>query len=114
MKQIFYALTLVILGSFLLPSCGGGWTDESKERIKNTCSDLMKITYSEEDAGKICDCYLEGLVKDFPKSNFKPEEAQKILEGCSGGYKSNLEEQVSDAISTDTSGVAMDTTAPAQ
>lgn len=54
MKKLF---TLLLGGSILfLSSCGGGWSDEQKELIKNEC-----IT----NGGYDCDCYVEKAVNTF-------------------------------------------------
>lgn len=54
MKKLF---SLLLGGSVLfLASCGGGWSDEQKELIRNEC-----IT----DGGYDCECYVDKAVETF-------------------------------------------------
>ena len=92
-KQIVVSL-MALVGIFALSSCGGGWTEENKVSMKNTCSTLMKISYDEADATAICTCYIDNLVKKYPKADFTPEQNTAEMDSCSSQYKSTFDKQM--------------------
>ncbi|MFY7861546.1 MAG: hypothetical protein ACOVP5_04905 [Chitinophagales bacterium] len=104
---------IAVCGVFALSSCGGGWTEENKTQMKDTCSSLMKIRYDEADATAICSCYIDGLVKKYPNADFTPEQNTAEMDACSGNYKTTFEKQSEAAGSMDTM-MEGETTAPAE
>ncbi len=90
MKKLF---TLLLGGSvLLLTSCGGGWSDEQKELIKNEC-----IT----DGGYDCDCYVEKAVETFkdPKeyndvSSKLHEKFEQSIEDCKTKEEMTEDEEI--------------------
>ena len=90
MKKLF---TLLLAGSMLfLTSCGGGWSDQQKELIKNEC-----IT----NGGYDCDCYVEKAVETFkdPKeyndeSSKVHEKFQELIEACKSKEDTTKDEEI--------------------
>lgn len=90
MKKLF---TLLLSSSLLLlASCGGGWSDEQKQLIKNEC-----IT----EGGYDCDCYVEKAVETFkdPKeyndgSSQLHEKFEQLTEECKVKEDSTEEEEM--------------------
>lgn len=73
-RSLFFAL--LALTTFLA-SCGGGWTDEKKELIKNKC--IANARYD-------CDCYLEKVVASFENPDdfnaLSQEEKAELVVDC--------------------------------
>jgi hypothetical protein len=109
-KSIVFAF-VAFAGAAILSSCGGGWTDENKASMKETCSGLMKISYDETDATAICDCYINNLVQKYPKADFNPEQNQAEMDSCSTGYKTTFDKEQEAAAAA--AAAAVDTTAAA-
>ncbi len=84
----------IVSSSLVLASCGGGWDEESKFKMKETCTSMMSEAYSATDAASICECYVSGLVAKYPKADFNQDQNYAEMERCSGGYKSIQEEQL--------------------
>jgi len=91
-KSIVFAL-IALVGVVSLSSCGGGWTEENKTSMKETCSSLMKISYDEADATAICDCYITGLVEKYPKADFNPDQNMAEMDACSANYKTTYDKE---------------------
>lgn len=94
MKKQFAVTFIALFGALALSSCGGGWTEEKKTDMKNTCSGLMKINFDDADAVAICDCYINGLVQKFPKAGFTPDQNQAEMDACSANYKSIFDKKM--------------------
>ncbi len=62
---------------FFLYSCGGGWSEDQKDQLKNTC--IGSGLYD-------CDCYVETIVKahENPDEFNKLSQADKdkLVESC--------------------------------
>lgn len=93
MKKSIVIAFAALVGIVSLSSCGGGWTEENKASMKDTCSSLMTLSYDEADATAICDCYITKLVEKYPKADFTPEQNQAEMDSCSVGYKTASEKQ---------------------
>ncbi|MDZ4752720.1 MAG: hypothetical protein SGI87_13970 [Flavobacteriales bacterium] len=91
-KTILLSLAVMIVSVSLI-SCGGGWTEENKTDMKSTCGTLMKMSFTDEDAATICDCYIEGLVKKYPKADFTPEQNSAEIDACSADATKKKEEE---------------------
>lgn len=87
-------LSALIASSLFLASCGSGWDEESKFKMKETCTSMMSEAYSATDATSICECYVSGLVAKFPKADFNQDQNYAEMERCSGGFKSIQEQQL--------------------
>jgi len=95
MKKVIVCCFVALVGVFSLSSCGGGgYTEESKASMKETCSGLMKISYTDADASTICDCYINKLVEKYPKAEFTPEQNTACMDECSAGYKTKMEAEM--------------------
>ncbi|MFN0031011.1 MAG: hypothetical protein ACKVOR_02515 [Flavobacteriales bacterium] len=92
MKKMLFAAAVAV--SFTFASCGGGWNEENKKSLKDTCTMLEKMSYDKADAGKICDCYIENLVKKYPDGDFTPEQNTAEMDACSKGYKTESEKSM--------------------
>jgi len=93
MKKSIVIAFVALVGIVSLSSCGGGWTEENKASMKETCSSLMTLSYDEADATAICDCYINNLVEKYPKADFNPEQNQAEMDACSANYKTASEKQ---------------------
>ena len=75
MKRLL-SLSLVSVVVLLASSCGG-WTDERKEQITNTC--LGSGNYD-------CKCYLEKVMKAYPSpddfNNLSEEKKKEAVKEC--------------------------------
>lgn len=73
-KSILFSFTL---GLIVLNSCGGGWSDEQKDQLKNRC--IGSGSYD-------CDCYVESIVKAHEDADtynaLSKEEKDKLVESC--------------------------------
>lgn len=61
-KLLMFALCSTLL---VLTACGGGWSEEQKNQIKNKCI---------ADGGHDCDCLVETVVK----AHANPDEYNKL------------------------------------
>lgn len=87
-KQIGLFLAGAALVS--LASCGGGWDEESKKSMKETCTSLQSIIYP-DDAASICDCYVNKLVEQYPNADMTPDQSGAVLDECSADAKAKAE-----------------------
>jgi formylglycine-generating enzyme required for sulfatase activity/serine/threonine protein kinase len=71
----------------------GGWIEENKISMRETCFSLMTLSYDEADATTICDCYIQSLVQKYPKADFNPEQNQAEMDACSANYMTSEEKQ---------------------
>lgn len=80
-------VSLLMLSSVLLmSSCGGGWNDEKKQKIKNDCI---------ADGGYDCDCYVKKTVETFktPEDyNNRTAEAKESYEEALKDCEKEVEE----------------------
>lgn len=83
-KYLTYSLLSVLL---ILTSCAGGWSDDQKKQINNTC--LGSGLYD-------CDCYVEEVVKAYPNpddfNNLTQEEKDAVVENCAVEIEAEEEE----------------------
>ncbi len=88
MKRLvsFFTIGTVLLMS----SCGGGWTDEKKQKVKNDC-----ITAGSYD----CDCYVKTTVENFKtpadynqRSEDGDKKYQEALKSCEKEVEETEEE----------------------
>jgi hypothetical protein len=83
-STLFAVLTVTIT---LLSSCGGGWSDEQKDQVKNRC--LGNGNYN-------CDCYLEKVTKahEDPETYnaLTKEEKEELVKDCFQEVEVNEEE----------------------
>jgi len=105
MKKSIVIAFAALVGIVSLSSCGGGWTEDNKTSMKETCSSLMKLSYEETDAVAICDCYINNLVEKYPKADFNPDQNMAEMDACSANYQSTYEKQLAaeEAAQTETS-----------
>ncbi|MEZ4798592.1 MAG: hypothetical protein R2809_02210 [Flavobacteriales bacterium] len=87
-KQIGLFLAGAALVS--LASCGGGWSEENKASMKETCTSLQSIIYP-DDAAAICDCYVTKLVEQYPNADMTPDQSGAVLDECSADAKAKAE-----------------------
>lgn len=73
-----------------LTSCGGGWSEENKTSMKETCTSLQEIIYP-DDAKAICDCYVDKLVAQYPNADMTPDQSMAVLDECSADAKAKAE-----------------------
>lgn len=73
----------------LVSSCESRWSSKNKQQLKESCLSIQEILYP-EDASMICDCYIEKLVKDFPKADMSDAQASEILLDCANGAKEKM------------------------
>jgi hypothetical protein len=97
MNSSVLSVISVVCLSFLFSSCGGGWDEESKLKMKETCTSMMSNEYAPADAASICECYVSGLVEKYPKADFNPDQNYAEMMRCSGGYKSFQELKLEEA-----------------
>lgn len=83
-------LTFALFSSLLiLSSCGGGWSDEQKNQIKNKCI---------ADGGHDCDCVVETVVKahanpdDYNK--LSQEDKDALIKDCVVEVEETEEEEL--------------------
>jgi len=109
------ALFFAACGIVALSSCGGGWTEENKTSMKETCTSLQEIIYP-DDAKAICDCYVDKLVAQYPKADMTPEQTTAVLEECSADAKKKAEEEAEKKMQEmlNSMDAAMDSIPPAQ
>lgn len=73
-RSLFF--TLLALTTFIA-SCGGGWTDEKKELIKNKC--IANAKYD-------CDCYVEKVVAKYENPDdfnaLSQEDKEELVADC--------------------------------
>lgn len=85
-RSLFFAL--LALTTFVT-SCGGGWTDEKKELIKNKC--IANAKYD-------CDCYLDKVVKAFENPDdfnaLNQEEKDALVVDCAQAEEIINEEEL--------------------
>lgn len=65
-KSLFLALPVLCL---FLHSCGGGWTEEDKKKLRDDCVSQAKTQISEANTKKYCDCFVEQMVAKYPVFN---------------------------------------------
>jgi hypothetical protein len=106
MKKSIVIAFAALVGIVSLSSCGGGWTEENKASMKETCAGLMKLSYDEADATAICDCYITSLVEKFPKADFNPEQNQAEMDGCAANYKTTAEKEAEAAAAAEAEAAA--------
>lgn len=70
-------LFLFISSVLILSACGGGWSDEQKEQLKNRCIG---------DGSYDCDCYVESITKahEDPETYnaLSKSDKDKLVESC--------------------------------
>ncbi|MGM0480041.1 MAG: hypothetical protein ACQERC_12540 [Bacteroidota bacterium] len=84
-------VSLFTVGTVMLMSaCGGGWTEEKKQKVENDC--ITTGTYD-------CDCYVETTVETFKtpgEYNQRSDEAKKkyreALKSCEKDVEKSDEE----------------------
>ncbi len=108
MKKMIFAVASIAT-AFTFGSCGSaGWTEDTKKSAKSLCEFGEKMSYDDADATAICDCYIESLVKKFPKAEYTPEQGTAEMEACQKGFESTtdkkLKQQLEESMSTDMSG----------
>lgn len=85
-KNILFLFAVSILA---LSSCGGGWSDEQKEQLKNRC--IGSGTYD-------CDCYVESITKAHEDSEtynaLSKTEKDKLVESCVVEAETETEEEL--------------------
>ncbi len=73
-KNILFAFTLATIS---LASCGGGWSEEQKNELRNRC--IGNGSYD-------CDCYVESIVKahEDPETYnaLSKDKKDKLVESC--------------------------------
>lgn len=104
MKKSIVIAFAALVGIVSLSSCGGGWTEDNKTSMKETCSSLMKLSYDEADAVAICDCYISNLVEKYPKADFNPDQNMAEMDACSSEYKTAYEKQTEAEAAAQTEG----------
>ena len=73
-------VSLMMLGSVLLmSSCGGGWTEEKKQKIENDCV---------ADGGYDCDCYVNKTVETFKNPEDYNNQSAEMKEKYEESLKS--------------------------
>ena len=83
-------VSLLMIGTvLLLSSCGGGWDEERKNKIKNDCI---------AEGGYDCDCFVEKTLETFKtpeEYNNQSDDAkakyEEALEGCATEEEENTE-----------------------
>ena len=70
-------LFLCVTSLLILNSCGGGWSEEQKEQLKNQC--IGSGSYD-------CDCYVDKVVKahEDPETfnALSKEDKEKLVNSC--------------------------------
>ncbi len=87
------SIAVVAFLVYLAVGSSGGWTEENKVSMTETCTALMSLSYDEADGMAICDCYMQSLVRKYPKADFTPEQNQAEMDACSANYMTSAEKQ---------------------
>lgn len=88
--RTFFLLSFVVT---ILSSCTSGWTEENKADITRSCISGAKMSYSEEEAQSICNCYIENIVKKYPAMDYTSEQNTAELDACSADARKKLLEE---------------------
>ena len=86
-KITFYAALFSSIA--ILSSCGGGWSEEQKDQIKNTC--IGNGNYD-------CDCYVEKITSAHPDpdtyNSLSKEDKNSLVEDCLQEVEESEEEEM--------------------
>ena len=70
--KILLPIALIIT----LGSCAGGWTDDDKKQLRESCVTQARGQISEAQTEKYCNCFVEQMVTTFPVFNDAMAHAQ--------------------------------------
>ncbi|MBX7051785.1 MAG: hypothetical protein K1X54_07105 [Flavobacteriales bacterium] len=90
MKNFFFAVAALCVAS-AITSCGGGWTEESKKSINESCVTMMERVYP-DDAKTICDCYVNKLAEKYPKNDMTTDQKTAVMDECSADAKKRADD----------------------